>query len=240
MDKDFLDFINEVEIKRTEIKCSSSGAFFRGHENSSYQLTPSLLRKNISTNIEHNLYHECFVRANHLVNRNANSWERLAFMQHYGIPTRLLDWTESLAVALFFAVNDNSSNPHLWIINAFHLNKDSTKNSRIFVTGLDFIPEYYDSFVSIENRHVWKYEKPIFLQIPWTMDRLKVQSGFFTFHSNEKPLEITSQKYIRKVDIPINIIDNIFKFLSHAGITEYSVFPDFFGLARFIYRRYNL
>ena len=34
----------------------------------------------------------------------ADSWEWLFFMQHYGVPTRLLDWSESPLMALFFAV----------------------------------------------------------------------------------------------------------------------------------------
>jgi hypothetical protein len=36
--------------------------------------------------------------------QESNSWEVLAEMQHHGIPTRLLDWTETLSAALFFAL----------------------------------------------------------------------------------------------------------------------------------------
>jgi hypothetical protein len=35
-----------------------------------------------------------------------SSWQTLAEMQHYGVPTRLLDWTESFSFALAFALED--------------------------------------------------------------------------------------------------------------------------------------
>jgi hypothetical protein len=34
-----------------------------------------------------------------------NDWHTLVNMQHYGIPTRLLDWTSVLGVAVFFATS---------------------------------------------------------------------------------------------------------------------------------------
>jgi hypothetical protein len=37
-------------------------------------------------------------------NQNCNSWETVGEMQHHGVPTRLLDWSETLSSALFFAL----------------------------------------------------------------------------------------------------------------------------------------
>lgn len=242
MDQAFLSLVAEVEKKRTEIRCSRSGAFFRGHSRSSYALVPSLLRNELPPDTEHNLYHECFARAGNMVSRDATSWERLAFLQHYGIPTRLLDWTESFGVALFFAIYHQPKEPHLWIVNAFLLNRDieDSREPRIMLAGLDAIPDYHDCFIRVEDRQKWPFTKPMFMQIPWTTDRLRAQSGFFTFHAESKPLDQVHRKHVRRVDIPNEAVSGALKFLAHAGITEHTVFPDFVGLAAFLRHRYSL
>jgi len=43
----------------------------------------------------------------------SNSWEALADMRHFGIPTRLLDWTEVLLIAVFFALNQSPTTSDL-------------------------------------------------------------------------------------------------------------------------------
>jgi hypothetical protein len=242
MDDAFLSLIEEVERKRDELGCTRSGAFFRGHSNGDYQLIPSFLRNETNETTEHNLYQECFARANHLISRDATSWERLAFFQHYGIPTRLLDWTESLAVALFFAVKGAPVRPHLWITNAFRLNQTNMAavRPRIPVAGLDPLSDYYDCFIRIEGRMEWPLRLPIFLQIPWTTERLRAQGGFFTFHPSPKRMDLLCPEYLRRVDIPNDAFAGVRRFLELAGITEHTVFPDFVGLAGFMRNRYRV
>src|SRR5689334_1540805 len=52
-------------------------------------------------------------------------FEWLSLAQHYRLPTRLLDWSESILVALFFAVRENlDSDAALWCLNAALMNKE--------------------------------------------------------------------------------------------------------------------
>jgi len=59
-----------------------------------------------------------------------SSWNRYFLMQHYGINTRLLDWTENALLALFFAIQDDSFEKNdsiVWILNPFKLNDYTIK-----------------------------------------------------------------------------------------------------------------
>jgi FRG domain len=66
------------------------------------------------------------------VNSNRNDWDVLFAMQHYGTPARLLDWTEVLGVAVYFATlgvdeanPDGGPPPCVWVLNPYALNAAS-------------------------------------------------------------------------------------------------------------------
>lgn len=46
-------------------------------------------------------------------------------MQHYYIPTRLLDWSENLEIATYFAIYNHTNNKDIsiYVLNPLELNK---------------------------------------------------------------------------------------------------------------------
>jgi hypothetical protein len=82
--------------------------FFRGHSDARYELTPSLLRKWDNGDwqfmpSEDRLCKELLIAHHEEFQGDDYCFDRLVRMQHYGLPTRLLDISGNPLVALFFA-----------------------------------------------------------------------------------------------------------------------------------------
>jgi hypothetical protein len=202
-----------------------------------------LLRRDSSFEIEHNLFHDCYARSPDLLRAGRSSWEALSILQHHGIPTRLLDWTESFAASLFFALaGAHQCEPHVWIVNGFRLNQAAgvARQGRIPLAGVDLLPDYEATFVRIDDPEDWPYRKPVFVQIPWSNERVTAQQGFFTVHPDSTPLDEACPRWVRKIEIPSDAIPGARRFLEITGLNEYVLFPDLQGLGNFLRERYRL
>src|SRR5690349_12120652 len=126
-------FLDKLQAKEGELNFDTGEErFYRGHRASDWKLLPTLMRRYADDSLddaEQSLYWEFQARAKELHHLQLSQWDMLFFMRHHGAPTRLLDWTESLAVAIYFALNDEPGacptmdpSPCIWILNPYLLN----------------------------------------------------------------------------------------------------------------------
>jgi hypothetical protein len=119
-DKKILGVANSVESFLQLLYSSPARAktetFFRGHSNARYELTPSLLRKWDNGDwqympSEDRLCKELLIAHHDEFIGDQFCFDRLVRMQHYGLPTRLLDISGNPLVALFFACSSGQDTP---------------------------------------------------------------------------------------------------------------------------------
>lgn len=162
------------------------------------------------------------------------SFEWMFLMQHYGVPTRLLDWSESPLVALYFAVNQfqnyNEVDSAVWCLNPIILNK----NANIVDKQEDrYIPSFEDeelqSYATESVRQKARLELlPVATIATRNNSRIQAQLGTFTIHHNKK-VEIENvgdQSHIVKYIVPSEAREDVFCELKLLGINQFSMFPE--------------
>lgn len=96
-------------VRDARAHLGGSTVWFRGHTDARFTLLPGLFRGGLSgtaANESERKAFEVFARlAPRFAIKEDKDWHTLVNMQHYGIPTRLLDWTSVLGLAVFFATS---------------------------------------------------------------------------------------------------------------------------------------
>lgn len=235
------------EVVRTLYVNTGHRWWFRGHKSTNWPLLPSV-RRGCSPQQERYMANEFYMRARTRYGScpAADDWASwLTLMQHYGLPTRLLDWTRSPLVAAFFATHDHYGVRHeiggegaaIWALQPQDMNESE---------GFEavFYPLNAKTLTSLVRSAIKTDECPdkVAAALPLEFDsRMLVQQSAFTIHGSASPLESreNAERWLRKFIIPQTAARDIAIQVDVLGCEPQELFPDLDHLSNELTRRHR-
>ena len=216
--------------------------WFRGHSKSEWELQPAVYRprfpakdENDRLRIEQHLSQDFQVQAAGLLTGKETEAELYFLQQHYRMPTRLLDWTNSPLPALHFAVTaDEAFDGELFLMDAYQLSPCQN------ATDFEGIVTARNQVFKKALHAIFHWEKPDDLPhsiIPVRPDhfdrRVALQRSCFTFHVPKRhALTKAENKTLRSFRIPAAAKEDVKNELFLLGIDDFSIYGDLESLSR--------
>ena len=214
---------NFLEILRSKRISPQAVTLFRG-QSEDKPLLPTICRHDSNKDFQETeifMLNELKRRTSLLIKENfKDDWEWLIYAQHFGMKTKLLDWTTNPLIALWFAINDMKhleSPSYLYSLNVIHDDylTDSERKDGPFRSG-----------------------KTKILNPTLNNARIIAQQGWFTSHlySNSKNQYLPLQKNseikgrITTYEIDPEYKITMFDELNILGVNYQSLFPDVMGV----------
>jgi len=212
-------------------------------------LTPGLYRHPTKTNIKDLLALEMKMlshfrqRSIPFVNRPLEeNWERLFFMQHSLIPTRLLDWTENPFIALYFALTSKSKGADgdsvVWMLDPIAWNRKSLDHIT-FSEGILSVDDSRLDYLRPGADHDTMNADPLAIYGFHNTARIVAQRGVFTIFGKDTDYmeriygkRDYPQDCLLKVRLPKDKKSDLLVSLFRMGFTHSVIFPDLDGLAK--------
>ena len=220
------DYFSVISVSST----SKDMFWFRGHKDVIRTLTPSALRygREEARNQALNLLQDFMRVAEIKLPRpppltEKLQWNQLA--QHYGLPTRLLDWTESATIALYFACQNTDADGLVFLFKPIDLNKLSyPKKPRIFNSESDRI--VIEKYLNLNGKQTKRGRGTVAVNPTWNSERLILQRGVFTLHGSRFYLDVDQAPSLVAVPILKESKPRLRDELGRIGVDEISIFPE--------------
>lgn len=229
------EFVTEIDPVHDTAR-GEEGYIFRGHADAGWRLSPTLARqiegrlgRDEACELEDTLLKEFRSRA-HLyeeipfalldAHRQLIKLCWLPYIQHYGGPTRLLDWTRSPFISVYFAVESRATaDGALW-----YLHRGRLEASELHVEAID---------ANIGPGPGDRETKIGFAPVLYSTERMIAQQGTLMFCTDIfADIAGMAELELTKLIIPARLKGAFLTRLHSMGITASSLFPGIDGLGR--------
>jgi hypothetical protein len=250
---DYLAEVNAIRKMWRKGKEQSKGdsrpLWFRGQRSATWDLRPRIYRDEYASAQESEIRLEFEGNGLQLATTSLNrtNWEWYFLMQHYGAPTRLLDWTGNPLAALYFAIVDERDDLQkhdaaVWVFdpwrwNSLHFEGLSGPGLPDWAETQPYLPDLEEACDGDEVQKRW----PIAIEPPSIDRRLANQTARFLLFGRKKNLVKAAnrtdmgnkgkkQSRLEKIVIASKKLESLRVELDDVGINHRILFPDLQGL----------
>jgi hypothetical protein len=244
---EYTDFLRDLRHSWKGDSKNNFDVWHRGVRDADRHLLHSSFDRFANAHGEDSLCREFLVHSPPFAERTTNPWEQYAMMQHYGLPTRLLDWTRSPLIALYFAleadrVEEDAADARVYILDPVELNKHTLRREQIFTWLHSEVADYLPKQLRPHSCNAVP-DLPAAIEAPLSNRRILAQRGCFTVCGANKDgiYEASKRGPLQRfaaLRVPAKKRRGLREDLWGLGLVDEVVYQDLPSLARRIKREY--
>ena len=235
---DFLEVVDGLLVSPKDV------FWFRGQSDATWRLTPAALRPN--TEGLHQAALDLLAEFKKLAVTKLpqppplnDDLQWLGIAQHYGLPTRMLDWTENPAIALYFACHRQTKHGALYLVNPVSLNRAAASRLSRVLSHQDH--NLVAPYLTLGPKTSSRGKRTVAISPVYNSERILIQRGAFTIHgSRSRFLDEEHGSSIVRLPILKNHKPRLLSDLERIGVDEMAIFPEPEHLCRHLKRSVGL